>query len=628
MDFSLFSIIFLNGIAYGSLLFLVASGFNLVFGVLRILNLAHGSFYMVGAYFTFQFVFSFNNFWLALTLVPLLVACVGVAIEYFLLRQVYRLEITFQLLITFAFGLILADAVKIVWGAYFRSVPSPDILSRSVVIFGRMYPLNNLFIIICAFLVVVIMWYLLNRTMLGWRVKAASQNGELANALGINVPLLYTGVFGLAAFLAGLGGVVAVLNRSLTLTMGSDILVEALVVIVVGGLGSFWGALLSALLLGEVHALATMFAPRLELVLLFALMVLVLMIRPRGLFGGKAPPFIRWEILKIDVRKTVSRGFPRASTVTFPLYVFLILAVFSLFIGPVYLTDFQILFLNELLILALFALSYNLVLGYGGMLSFGHAAFFALGSYTCSFILLKMTPSMILGLLGAFAVGGMAGWVMGYLCKRANEVYLSMLTLAFSLLVYAYLVKYVSVVVGVPRPPIEFLGIVINISSAYGYYYFTLVVVTFSVLVLWRIVRSPFGLTLRALRQNSSRVEFLGIPSARYRLAAFVISGAFSGVSGALFAPFLRISHYQFGSWTKSMEPILMSLLGGTQSFLGPAVGAVIFTGLKEALSTRFELYWMMILGILLIAVIILFPEGIAESIKRWFHYRSSMERG
>lgn len=207
MDFSFLLIIFLNGLAHGALLFLVASGLNLVLGVLRILNLAHGSLYMLGAYVAYQFVFSFNNFWLALILIPLLVAFIGIVVERLLLRQVYRLEITYQLLFTFALGLIISDAVKMIWGSY-KSLAGPEIFSKSIIILGQIYPLVNIFVIGCAALILFMMWYFLSRTQLGWRVKATAYKGEIANALGINVPLLYTGVFGLGAFLSGLAGVI------------------------------------------------------------------------------------------------------------------------------------------------------------------------------------------------------------------------------------------------------------------------------------------------------------------------------------------------------------------------------------------------------------------------------------
>jgi branched-chain amino acid transport system permease protein len=273
-------------------------------------------------------------------------------------------------------------------------------------------------------------------------------------------------------------------------------------------------------------------------------------------------------------------------------------------------------FLTEMLIMILFAISFNLVFGYTGLLSFGHAAFFSIGSYVAGLSLLHIYPSIPL----AFAIGvvsaTIAAWIIGYLCVRLDEIYFAMLTLAFGMMVHTIVWKWDRLtggadgLVNIPRPPLNFLLFQVDLSSIAAYYYFTLILVAISLYVLWVIVNSHFGLTLRAVRENSERIQFVGISVRRYRLISFVISGFFCGLAGALFGPFLKSITPSLAFWTKSAEPVFMSLLGGTKIFLAPAVGSVIFMYLKEIISGYTEL-WMIYLGAILIGFVLFLPGGI-----------------
>jgi len=281
----------LNGLADGMLLFLIAVGLTLIFGVLGVLNFAHGSFYMLGAYVTFFFMSSSvlegvgGKFYLALLIVPLVVAMLGGLIERFLIRPIYEYDHIFQLLLTFAFVLIIDNGVRLIWGTDFRSVNVSGALGGSIDLFGRTYPQYNIILIVLGGLMAIAMWLVFERTRFGKTVRAASQDRDMANSLGVNVPFLFTAVFFIGTALAAFGGVLAAPYRTIQPTMGESIIVESFVVVVLGGLGSFACAFVGALLIGLMNSLAFIYLPQLEPVIPFVLMAVILLVRPAGLFG-------------------------------------------------------------------------------------------------------------------------------------------------------------------------------------------------------------------------------------------------------------------------------------------------------------------------------------------------------
>ncbi len=270
---------------------------------------------------------------------------------------------------------------------------------------------------------------------------------------------------------------------------------------------------------------------------------------------------------------------------------------------------------TEVLILGLLATAFNLLFGGTGLLSFGQAAFFATGAYVAGFVLKNVAVSMPLALLLGFLAGAATSFVVGVLSVRRNEIYFAMLTLAFGqLFAVVFLQAYritggADGIAGIPRPRLGFAGFGVNLSPTLNYYLFTLLVVAAALWTLWRVSRSPLGLTLAAIRENPSRTAYLGIPTRRYRLAAFTIAGAFSGLAGALFAPFQGTVVPDFASWVMSAEPVLMTLLGGPSSFFGPLLGAAFFVALKDTLGSWTE-YWPLTLGTIVILLILFLPEG------------------
>lgn len=280
----------LAGLSTGMFIWLVASGLTLIFGVLGVLNFAHGSFYMLGAYFCYT-VLSFmgDNFWLGLILGPLCVCVVGFIVERFFLRYVYHLDLPYQLLLTFAFVLLFDDLVKVVWGAGSISSPMVPGLSGSISIMGRNFPVYNLFIIAVGPLVAIGMWAMLEKTWWGRIIRAASSDREMASAIGVRVSSLFTAVFIFGTWLGAMGGGLAVPYVGLlTPGMGETVIINAFVVAVIGGLGSLKGAFLGALIIGLLSSFGTRYMPAFDMFLTFILMAAVLLWRPQGFFGEAA----------------------------------------------------------------------------------------------------------------------------------------------------------------------------------------------------------------------------------------------------------------------------------------------------------------------------------------------------
>lgn len=291
---SLIMIQVMSGLSVGMFLFLVSVGMSLIFGVTRVVNLAHGSLYMVGAYLLVSLVELLPDqwwgFWVALLLAPLGVALLGGVIEVALLRRVYHRDPLMQLILTFGLILVIGTLVLLVWGPDNKSVQRPDLLDGSVMLFGQFFPSYYLLVLVLAPLVAIGMWLVFYRTRWGMLIRAATVDREMLGALGVNVAALYTQVFMFGSWLAGFGGALAAPTVAVALGMDSDVLTNAFVVVVVGGLGSFAGSFISALLVGLLQSFGILIFPSISIVLLFAVMAIVLIVRPWGLLGRPEEP--------------------------------------------------------------------------------------------------------------------------------------------------------------------------------------------------------------------------------------------------------------------------------------------------------------------------------------------------
>jgi len=284
------------------------------------------------------------------------------------------------------------------------------------------------------------------------------------------------------------------------------------------------------------------------------------------------------------------------------------LAVLGLLVYPQLVSRYYIVLSTEVVILALLATSYNLIFGYAGMVSFGHAAFFGLGAYTMAILTKDYGNPMIVGLLAAPLVAAIFAFAIGWFCMRTIRLYFSLLSLAFAQLLYVIAFQWQGLtggsdgIQGVPRP--EILG------SHASYYYFALGATLVCLVLMWFIVNSPFGWSLRAIRENTHRSQFLGINDRFYKLIAFTIAGAFAGVAGGLYSQFQKWADPEILFWTTSANPVLMSILGGMFSFVGPSIGAVVFVALREIIKVRTD-YWPLVLGLVLLTLVLTLPGGI-----------------
>jgi len=278
----------LHGLVYAGLLFLVSSGLTLVFGMMNVLNFAHASFYMLAAYFSYSLLAWTGNFWLSLIACPFLLFVIGAVIERFLLRKVHTLGHVHELLLTFGIAFIISEAVKWIWGTAPLPVEIKGFLDSNVSLLGVIYPTYRLFVLFCSILIGVLMAFLLLKTRMGITVRSAVDDSEMVNALGVNTPRVFMFVFALGAALSGLAGVISGPLLSTNTGMATAILVDAFVVIVIGGFGSLVGAVVASLMIGQLQSFGALLFPKFSLALIYLLMAIVLIAKPTGLFGEKA----------------------------------------------------------------------------------------------------------------------------------------------------------------------------------------------------------------------------------------------------------------------------------------------------------------------------------------------------
>ena len=293
-----------------------------------------------------------------------------------------------------------------------------------------------------------------------------------------------------------------------------------------------------------------------------------------------------------------------------------------LLILPRYISEYYTNLTIKIYIMALLACSFNLLLGYTGLLSFGQAAYFAVGAYACALILKMVVTSVVVAIPVAVLISAIAALFFGYFCVRLTEIYFSMLTLAFGQIIYTIAFKWESLtggdngLAGIPSPPLHLGLLTIDLSNAYHYYYFALALILAAVVVLYLIVNSPFGATLKAIRDNPERASFTGQNVRLFQLISFVLAGTFSGLAGAIFATFEKFVSPELTYWSKSAAIVLVSILGGIYTFVGPMVGSAVMILLEDYIST-YTSYWSIFLGTILIIFVIFMPDGIVGRANR-----------
>jgi branched-chain amino acid transport system permease protein len=604
----------LNGLTGASGLFFIAAGLSLIFGVTRIVNIAHGSLYMLGTYIAYSFATKIGGalgFWGGIVATAIVVGGIGALIETVLLRRIYRAPELFQLLATFALVLIINDATLYLWGPEDLLGPRAPGLSGAVEILGRHLPSYDLFLAAIAPLALIALHVALTRTRFGRLVRAATQDREMVGALGVNQALLFTAVFALGAALAGFGGALQVAREPANLGTDLTAISDAFVVVVVGGMGSITGAYLAAVIIAEVKAICIGLGvvdfgfisfnfSKLTLVAEFLVMAAVLIARPYGLLG-RAQAAVRSVA---EPESPLRPATPALKALALAALLLLLLLPLLAQRSPYFL-----ILGIDVLVAVIFAASLHFIAGPGGMHSFGHAAYFGLGAYGAALLVKWLAVPMGVGLVAAPLVALAGALLFGWFAVRLSGVYLAMLTLAFAQIVWAAVFQWENLtggsngVIGVwPPPPFD---------QAWVYFLLTLVLALTAVLLLRRFLFAPFGYAMRAGRDSALRAEAIGIDVKRIHWLGFAIAGAVCGVAGGLFA-FAKgsISPETIGV-SRSIDGLVMVLLGGIQTLTGPIVGATVFATLQDTVMRQTE-YWRALLGVIILLLVLAFPQGIA----------------
>jgi branched-chain amino acid transport system permease protein len=591
---------FLTGLASAASLFLVASGLSIIFGVTRIVNFAHGAFYMLGAYLAFTLTERFSGaigFWGGIAAAALIIAVVGALVEMLLLRRIYHAPELFQLLATFGLTLMVEDLVVLIWG------PS-DLLGRrapgfagAVDFFGQHVPTYDLFLIALGPVVLCALWLLFQRTRWGVLVRAATQDRDMVAALGVNQKWLFTSVFAVGVFLAALGGALQIPRDAVNHAMDLRIIVDVFVVVVIGGLGSIAGAFVAAVLVSELNAFGILVFPKISIILVFLVMAVVLIVRPWGLFGKPEAAARRTPGL------TVNPWRPLTSNERLAAVVALALAAALPLVGGNYALTVG----SEIAIFVIFAASLHFLMSVGGLASFGHAAYFGLGAYGVA-LLAKLAGLPMLACLVLGPLLGLSGAaVFGLFAVQLSGVYFAMLTLAFAQIVWSIAFQWVEMTGG----DNGILGVWPEKWAASPHFYWLSIgVAALAVAVLRIIVFSPFGYALRATRDSPRRSEAIGIDAKRVQWTAFVIAGTSAGIAGALFT-YLKGSVFPDSlGISLSVDALVMVLLGGVETVSGAVVGAIVYKALSIWLISQTDLS-KLVLGGVIVLIVVAFPKGI-----------------
>jgi branched-chain amino acid transport system permease protein len=603
---------FLTGLASASSLFLVASGLSIIFGVTRIVNFAHGAFYMLGAYVAYSLTERLEGavgFWFSLVAAAAIVAAVGSLFEIALLRRIYRAPELFQLLATFGATLAVEDLVVLIWGPEDLVGPRAPGLRGAIVLFGKHVPAYDLLLIALGPIVLAVLWLLFHRTRWGVLVRAATQDRDMVAALGVNQKWLFTGVFALGTFLAALGGALQIPRDAVSHTMDLRIIVEVFVVVVIGGLGSTSGAFVAAIVVSELNAFGILVLPKISLVLVFLVMAVTLVARPWGLFG-KAQSLARASLGAVLRPWKPLSGTERALAT---------LAVLAAALLPLWLGDYGVTVGSEVLIFALFAASLHLLMSVGGLVSFGHAAYFGLGAYGAALAAKSLGLTMLLAIPAGPLAAAIGAAIVGWFAVSLSGVYFAMLTLAFAQILWSIAFQWVSVTGG----DNGILGVwpAAFAAAPARFYWLTLALVVAALCALRMIVFSPFGYALRAVRDSDLRAESIGIDRRRVQWRAFVIAGAGAGLAGALFA-FLKGGVFPDTLGIPiSIDGLVMVLAGGVETVAGPIVGALAYKLLSIWLISQID-WSKLALGLVIIALVVLFPRGLVGAFADW---RASM---
>ena len=612
----------LIGLINGAFYAMMSLGVAVIFGMLRIGNFVHGAQYMLGAFGAWYLLnlpelfpglgLPSIGYWWALVIVPVAVAAIGALMERLFIRKVYELDHAYGLLLTVGLAMVIEGLFNVRYGAAGQQYAVPDALQGSLNLGFMFLPYYRAWVIVAALAVCFGTWYLIERTKLGSYLRAATENPDLVRAFGINVPrmLMLTYAFGVG--LAGLAGVMAAPIYQVGPQMGQSIVITIFAVVVIGGMGSIFGAIVTGLAMGLIEGLTKVFYPQASTTVIFIIMAVVLVWRPAGLFGKETSAHSVAD---------VSCGRPGSMLENGPLWFFVLLGIglilpFAIF--PI--------FAMKILCLALFAMAYNLVFGYVGLLAFGHAAFYGASSYVAAHSAAVWGLPPELCILFGVGVATLLGALFGWLAIRRQGLYFAMITLALAQIIYFYALQsgWTHGEDGIQSFPRGKLFGVIDLSNSYNMYFVTLAVFLAAFAFIYRIIHSPFGQALKSIRENEARSISLGYSTNNFKLIAFTLSAMLAGLAGGMKAIIFQIASLADVYFQTSADALLMTLIGGVGTLLGPIVGAAVVVTLQTKLAT-FGAWVVVLQGAAFVLCVLFLRKGIVGTLEEIISNRFAM---
>jgi branched-chain amino acid transport system permease protein len=594
------------GLVNGSFYALLSLGLALIFGLLNVLNMTHGALYMMGAFAAWASAQCFGAGYLAgLVIASLATGMLGVGIEIVLLRRTYRLDPLYGFMLTFGLATAIQGLFQVRFGSTGLPFSAPGWLAGALDLGFVFFPLYRLWVVLVALAVCVAVWAAIERTRAGAVLRAASENGAMAAALGVRVSLVFTVTFGLGAALAGLAGALAAPVYQVSPLMGADILLVVFAIIVIGGMGSLAGTMLASYGLALAESLTQAFYPQAASFVIFAVMCVVLLVRPQGLFGIAVVRRHEFQAASAVRHQggvaAAAAGWRRPAAILATVAA-LVGAPFMLY--PVY--------LMKIFCLAIFAAAFNFLLGFAGIVSFGQAALFGTAAYATAHGMKHGGLAPELGLLAGVAAATALGLLMGALAIRRRGIYQAMITLAVAQMVYFAFVQapFTHGEDGIQSVPRGVLFGLVDLRDDHAVYALVALALLAVFFGLRRLLASRFGMILIAIRDDERRALSLGYNVDACKLAAFGIASAIAGLAGALNALVFQLATLSGAHWHLSGEAVLMALIGGMGTLTGPLIGAAVLATMQQFLAP-FGAFVLVIQGVVFVICVLTFREGL-----------------
>ncbi|KWT74696.1 MULTISPECIES: ABC transporter permease [unclassified Variovorax] len=603
----------LLGLINGSFYAMMSLGLAIIFGLLNVVNFTHGAQYMMGAFTAWMLLQWLGiGYGAALVLAPLVVGLSGIVLERLFVRRLYHLNHVYGLLLTFGLTLIVEGLYRKAFGS--AGLPYANPMPGGFRTALGYLPYYRLWALFASFLVCLATWYMIEKTRLGSYLRAAIERPDLVRGFGINVPRMVTLVYGFGVGLAGLAGVFAAPIYNVSPMMGSNLIIVIFAVVVIGGMGSIKGAIITGYLLGLAEGLVRYYYPPLSDTVVFIIMAAVLLIKPAGLFGkGVIAQHAGGTLTSQAGIEPKLRG--RLS------WVLLVVSLAALVLAPFVVYP---VFLIKVLCFAVAASAINLLLGYMGVLSFGHAMFFGLSAYVAGHLAKVWGLAPEWAILGATLASVALGALVGVIAIRLQGIYFAMSTLALAQMVYFVCLQapFTHGEDGIQDIPRGVAFGVWDLKGDVSAYFFVLLICGAAILMIARLVHSPYGRIVAAVRDSEPRAISLGYNANRYKLAVFIFSAGVTGLAGATKAIAVQIASLTDVGWQMSGEFLLMTLVGGLGTITGPIIGALALIGMETYMAELQD--WVTVAqGAVFFIVVLAFREGIVGSLSSFSRKRA-----